>query len=103
MGCSQLQSTTASNGQWRLRRLIQLTGRYPPTFTGQLTPQLHLHSANADYKSQYLLPPVGRELASFGMTGQRTAYAATQGILKFKFIPSMSCVVFKLVKFKHYC
>ena len=35
MGSSRLQSTIASCGQWRQRREIQLTGRYPPPLQGR--------------------------------------------------------------------
>ena len=35
MGSSQLQSTTASYGQWRQRLQIKLTGRYPLPYIGQ--------------------------------------------------------------------
>ena len=46
-----------------------------------VTPELHvLHGANAGYKSQDLLQLVRREHASFGMPGQRSACAPTQGI-----------------------
>ena len=43
-------------------------------------PEFHvLHGANAGYKSQDLLRPAGRERPTLGMSGQRTARAATQG------------------------
>ena len=42
------------------------------------TPELHLPGANAGHKSQDLLQPVGRERATCGMPGHRTACAATQ-------------------------
>ena len=74
-----MQSTTTSYGQWRQRRLIQLTGRTPHPH-GQYTPELHvLHSVNAAYKSQDLLQQPGLERASTGMQDQRTTGAATQG------------------------
>ena len=50
-----------------------------PTFHRAVLPELHLHGANAGYKSRDLLQPVGSEHATFGMSGQRTAYAASHG------------------------
>ena len=44
--------------------------------------ELHVvHGVNATYKLQDLLQQPGLELASMGMPDQRTAYAATQGII----------------------
>ena len=42
MGSSQLQSTTASYGQWRQILLIQLTGHYPTLYWAVL-PKHHLY------------------------------------------------------------
>ena len=45
-------------------------------------PELYvLHGANAGYKSQDLLHQPGLEHASTGMSDQRTACAATQGVI----------------------
>ena len=56
-----------------------LTGRYPPPYTS--APKLHiLHGVKAGYKSPDLQQQPGREHASLGMPGQRTACAATKGI-----------------------
>ena len=81
MDCSQLQSTTASYGKWRERRLIEMTGRYRPPFTGQYPlSSTCMIQASACYKSQDLLQTVGREHATFGMPGQRTSYEGTQDV-----------------------
>ena len=52
-----------------------------PTLHSAVPPELHvLHGANAGYKSQNLLQPVRIEHATFGMPGQRPAWAATTAI-----------------------
>ena len=57
-----------------------MTSRYPPPYTGQYPPELHvLHGENAGYKSQDLLQQPGREHASLSTPGQCTAFVATQG------------------------
>ena len=80
MGSSQLQSTTASYGQWlREGRSNWLT--VLPTLHKAVPPELHvLHGANSGNKSQDLLQQPGREHTSVGMPGQRTACAATHGM-----------------------
>ena len=53
-----------------------------PSIHRALPPELHvLHGVNAGYKSQDLLQQPGREHASVGMRGQRTACAAAQIML----------------------
>ena len=53
----------------------------PPTLHRAVLHELHvLHGAKASYKSQDLLHPLGRELATLGMPSQQTACAATRGI-----------------------
>ena len=50
----------------------------PPTLPMAVPSQLHLFLlVNSGYKSQDLLQQPGREHASLGMPGQRTACAAT--------------------------
>ena len=81
MGNSQLQSTTASYGQFGQILYIQFTGHYSPPYTGKYPPELHvLHGVNAGHKSQDLLQIMGRERATIGIADQRTACEATQGI-----------------------
>ena len=56
--------------------------------------ELHLHGANAGYKSHDLLQPVGREHATFGMPDQCTVYAGSQGGANvYKRVSSDECVV----------
>ena len=51
----------------------------PPSWA--VPPEFHvLHGVNVGYKSQDLLQQPRGEHASWGMPGQRTACAATQGI-----------------------
>ena len=58
-----------------------------PSLHRAVPSELHvLHSVNAGYKSQDLLQQLGREHASLGMPGQRTACAATQGIKEPNFL-----------------
>ena len=71
---SQLQTMTSD-----MVDLINIP--LPITLHRAVQHELHLHGANDGSKSQDLLQPVGREHATFGMPGQRTAYVATQGIL----------------------
>ena len=53
----------------------------PPTLYWAVPLALRaLHDANTGNKSQHLLLRLRSEHAAFGMTGQLTAYAATQGI-----------------------
>ena len=54
-----------------------------PTLHRAVPHELHVvHGAYAGYKSPDLLQPVRIEHATFGMPGQRTAYAATLGTKK---------------------
>ena len=55
----------------------------PPTLHRAVPPELHvLHGVNAGYKSHDLLHQPCREHESLGMPGQRTACAATHGMLR---------------------
>ena len=56
-----------------------------------LVEPITLHRAVPPSKSQDLLHSVGRERATFGMPCQRTACAATHGILTFNVIVNNSC------------
>ena len=83
-GSSQFRSTKASYAQWcqvwNCRSWLAVT----PTLHRAVPSELHvLHRANAGHKSQDLLQPVGREGATFGMLGHRTAFVATQGLVIF--------------------
>ena len=80
MGSSQLQSTTpATDNGVRDGRSNWLVA--PPTLQTAVPPELHvLHSAMRAAKSQDSLHWESRERATFGVPGQRTACAATQGI-----------------------
>ena len=55
---------------------------HPPPYTGQYPLKLRIAQGNAGCKLQDLLHSVSRERATFGMPGQYTACAATQGIDK---------------------
>ena len=57
----------------------QIDWSHPPPYTGQYPWGPRIAQCNADCKSQDLLHSVSRERATFGMPGQRTARAATQG------------------------
>ena len=78
-----MQSTTIRYGQLRQRRWIQLTGRTPHPTQGSTPWAPRIAKCNAGCKSQDLLHSVSRERATFGMSGQRTACVATQGINEF--------------------
>ena len=73
MGCSHLQSTTAATDN------DVIDGRsnwmaVTPTLHRAVPLELHvLHGVNASYNSQDLLQQPGRENASVGIAGQRTA------------------------------
>ena len=62
-----------------------------PTLHRAVTPELHvLHGVNAGYKSHDLVQPLGHEHESFSMPDQRTACAATQGIVNLSYRNNVS-------------
>ena len=76
--CSRPQSATDNGVRDGSSNWLAVT----PTLHRAVPPELHvLHGVNAGYKSQGLMQQTGSQHASVGMPGQRTACAATHGII----------------------